>query len=144
MILIHQTQYPLESKSKKYYTTSILGHGWQHPRFRYYALWSWGGPALITGVTVLMQYLPTSLTDGYQLPEIGRCTCVFGQEGAIYYMHIVIAPMLVFNLVLFSFSSWSLCCGVWAADKKGILNKARKVYLGFRKIYSCLIYISYI
>ena len=105
----------------------IEGHGWQHPRFKYYALWSWGGPAIITGITALMQYLPPHLTEGYQLPEIGRCTCVFGQEGAVYYMHIVIAPMLVSNLLLFAFSSWSLCCGVWAADKNGGILKAKVV-----------------
>jgi hypothetical protein len=74
-----------------------------------------------------MQYLPSNLTEGYQLPEIGRCSCVFGQAGAVYYMHIVIAPMLLSNLFLFAFSSWSLCCGVWASDKKGIMNKAQKV-----------------
>ena len=111
-------------------TYHVTGSGWQHPRFKYYALWSWGGPTIITGVTILMQYLPKHLTEGYQLPEIGKCTCVFGQEGAFYYLHIVIAPMLLSNLFLFGFSSWSLCCGVWAPDRKGIINKVRKVILG--------------
>ena len=90
-------------------------------------MWSWGGPAIITGITALMQYLPSHLTEGYQVPEIGRCTCVFGQEGAVYYMHIVIAPMLLLNLLLFAFSSWSLCCGIWSAGKNRGVLKARNV-----------------
>ena len=77
-----------------------------------------------------MQFLPKHLTEGYRLPEIGKCTCVFGQEGAFYYLHIVIAPMLLSNLFLFGFSSWGLCCGVWAPDRKGVINKVRKVISG--------------
>lgn len=43
-------------------------------------------------------------------------------------MHIINAPILIVNIFLFAFSSWSLCCGVWASEKVGrdnIRNKNR-------------------
>ena len=101
--------------------------GWHHPHFKYYALWSWGGPAIVSAVTILMQYLPPDLTDGHKLPTIGATSCFLGQEGAVYYLHIVNAPILLSNLFLFSFSSWSLCCGIWAADKGRDSDPIRKV-----------------
>ena len=104
---------------KRFFVTFLyfnLVCGWQHPRFKYYAMWSWGGPGIVSAITVLMQYLPASLTEGHTLPEIGTTSCFLGQEGAVYYMHIVNAPILLSNLFLFAFSSWSLCCGIWSTD----------------------------
>ena len=86
---------------------------------------------IVSAVTVLMQYLPPSLTEGHKLPEIGTTSCFLGQEGAVYYMHIVNASILLSNLFLFAFSSWSLCCGIWAVDNKagGRDDSIRKVRL---------------
>ena len=94
-------------------------------------MWSWGGPGIVSVITVLMQYLPSSFTEGHTLPEIGTTSCFLGQEGAVYYMHIVNAPILLSNLFLFAFSSWSLCCGIWSTDimASGGADSVRKVGL---------------
>ena len=76
---------------------------WRHPKFKWYALWAWGGPAVVVGVTLAMQYLPPSYTRGAKLPGVGlEGTCFLGSEGALYYLHMINLPILMSNIVLFT------------------------------------------
>ena len=43
------------------------GGVWRHPKYRWYALWSWGGPATVVAVTLAMQYLPQTITLGNRI-----------------------------------------------------------------------------
>ena len=85
----------------------------RYTKYKWYCLWSWGCPTIVVLVTLTMQYLPKDLTRGYKLPEMGKHNCFMGQEGAIYYLHAINLPILVCNILLFLFSSWNICCGVW-------------------------------
>ena len=70
---------------------------------KWYALWAWGGPAVVVGVTLAMQYLPPSYTRGAKLPGVGlEGTCFLGSEGALYYLHMINLPILMSNIVLFT------------------------------------------
>ena len=46
-----------------------------------------------------MDSLPEELTSGLKVPEVGRKVCFLGDDGFIYYFHIVNLPLLLFNLV---------------------------------------------
>ena len=70
-----------------------------------YALFSWGLPALVVTVTIIMDSLPEELTSGLKVPEVGRKVCFLGDDGFIYYFHIVNLPLLLFNLVSYLLGS---------------------------------------
>ena len=86
------------------------------PKFKWYALWSWGFPGFVVLFTVTMQYLPEEVTDGLPVPNVGKNSCFLDKDGAIYYLHGVNLPILLANVLLFTFSSWKLCCGIWSAE----------------------------
>jgi hypothetical protein len=65
-----------------------------------YALWSWGVPAAVVSVTITMEQLPDDVTSGYKLPQIGQTRCFLGNDGIMFYFHIVNLPILVANLVI--------------------------------------------
>jgi hypothetical protein len=48
-----------------------------------------------------MEFLPRGLTEGHQLPQLGQTRCFLGNDGMIFYFHIVNLPILVANLVTF-------------------------------------------
>ena len=68
--------------------------GFQDKSFKWYALYSWGCPFLVTFVTLIMQFLPESST--YVSPQIGNRTCTLDPErGKLYYYHVINGPILV-------------------------------------------------
>jgi hypothetical protein len=108
--------------------------GWRHKRFKWYALYSWGCPAIIVAVTALMEFLPKEMTEGAILPQIGLPTralptrCLLEPKLAmIVYLNIVVAPLVCLNILMFASLAWNLCCGIWA-DKSGdpALRKQQK------------------
>ena len=78
-------------------------YGFQDPKYKFYALYSWGCPFIITSITVLMQYLPDELIgDGLTKPRIGKNNCFIDNKGngildlpQLWYFHIFNAPILV-------------------------------------------------
>ena len=81
-----------------------------------YSLWGWGFPTLLSGITIVMQYLPEPLTSGLVIPEIGKMKCFLGDRAPMfYYFHIVTGPCLLFNLLGFVCTSYNLCCGIWSS-----------------------------
>ena len=89
------------------------------PRFFRYAAWAWGAPALLTAATALVQNLPEESTGWLPRPQLGESRCFLGGSGMFFYLHLVTAPCLVFNLLGFACTSWNLCCGVWAGSTHG-------------------------
>ena len=68
--------------------------GFQDKSFKWYALYAWGCPFLVTCVTLTMQFLPES--EAYVLPKIGNRTCTLDPEwGKLYYYHVINGPILV-------------------------------------------------
>ena len=55
-------------------------------------------------VTIIMENLPEQLTAGHKLPQLGQTRCFLGDEGMIFYFHIVNLPILLANLVSFGLS----------------------------------------
>jgi hypothetical protein len=68
-------------------------------------LWSWGLPLLVVILTITVDSLPHELTKNLKVPEIGRTRCFLGDDGFIYYFHILNLPLLLANLV--SFVQWN-------------------------------------
>jgi hypothetical protein len=54
---------------------------------------------VVVAVTILMEFLPRGITEGHQLPQLGQTRCFLGNDGMIFYFHIVNLPILVANLV---------------------------------------------
>ena len=80
-------------------------YGFQDPKYKYYALYSWGCPFIITGTTVLMQYLPDEyISNGLTKPRIGKNNCFIDNKGTdlpqLWYFHMFNAPILVRTTIL--------------------------------------------
>ena len=72
-------------------------------RYKWYALYSWGCPAVITLVTLIMQYGPQSPSLVH--PNIGLNSCALEQTWALlYYSHIFIGPLLVIKIKAVDFT----------------------------------------
>ena len=66
---------------------SSIKLGIYNKKYKWYALYAWGCPSL---VTILMQYLPEEMTDGYHTPGIGENSCTLHHKwGKLVYFHIV-------------------------------------------------------
>ncbi|TRY77264.1 hypothetical protein TCAL_04042, partial [Tigriopus californicus] len=93
--------------------------GWKHKKFKWYALYSWGAPILVVVVTIAMQYSPMADDTHVVYPGIGKMRC-FLDSGwpSVFYLHIIILPLLILNVLFFISSTWNLCCGIWA-DNSG-------------------------
>ena len=68
--------------------------GCQHPSFKWYAIFSWGLPLIMTIVTLILQH--SKLGESYVLPKIGDDHCFLGSGlPTLVYFHIINAPALV-------------------------------------------------
>ena len=88
--------------------------GFKHPQYRWYALFSWGIPCLIMGVTLLMQLLPPSATQRFTTPGFGEEGCFLRSHWArFYYLYMIAGLALLINLFLFGMFIWNMFFGVW-------------------------------
>ena len=77
------------------------GLGCWNPNFKWHALFAWGCPLLMTIITIIMMFLPDSLTDGLGLVlpnfyerdesklETKPRTCSLDGEAYVYYSQIM-------------------------------------------------------
>eukprot|EP00095_Tigriopus_kingsejongensis_P008791 snap_masked-scaffold120_size336265-processed-gene-2.2 protein:Tk08791 transcript:snap_masked-scaffold120_size336265-processed-gene-2.2-mRNA-1 annotation:"centrosomal protein of 97 kda" len=100
--------------------------GIRNPLFYKYALWAWGGPALLSTITLIIHLLPDEVAQFLVKPELGVNRCFLGDRGMFLYFHIVTAPCLIFNLLGFVCTSWNLCCGVWSQRQGDPIIKAQQ------------------
>ena len=76
--------------------------GCQHPSFKWYAVFSWGLPLIMTIVTLILQH--SELGESYVSPNIGDLACFWGDGlPTLLYFHIINAPALV---ILFCFATY--------------------------------------
>ena len=89
--------------------------GFKHPQYRLYAMFSWGMPLLIAGITLLMQFLPPSTTEGLTTPGLGEESCFLRSHWArFYYLYLIAGIALLMNLCLFGMFIWNMFYGIWA------------------------------
>ena len=78
--------------------------GCQHPSFKWYAIFSWGLPLIMTFVTLILQH--SELGESYVSPNIGDDHCFLGSGlPTLLYFHIINAPALVIFRVTAATSS---------------------------------------
>lgn len=95
-----------------------------HPRFKWYALYAWGLPFIILAVTILMQHLPSDTTKQAYVPGIGRLYCFLNEKYAtLFYFHIISAPILLANVVLFLCFIYNFFFGVWAMTVTNVTDQ---------------------
>jgi len=104
-------------------TQTQVSWGCQHPHYKWYALFSWGTPLIMTIITLILQYADESLDENYIKPNIGREvefegeTCFLNSKWSLlFYFHIINAPALIANMVFFVLFMWNMLCGVWSAQ----------------------------
>ncbi|TRY76456.1 hypothetical protein TCAL_02020 [Tigriopus californicus] len=102
--------------------------GIRNPMFYKYALWAWGGPAVISVTTLFIHLLPDWVGTYIIKPDLGVTRCFLGDQGMFLYFHIVTAPCLIFNLLGFICTSWNLCYGVWSQRQGDPLVRAQQQY----------------
>ena len=77
-----------------------------YPKYKWYALYSWGCPLIVTIVTIIMQNLDEKYVEEINrnttywsttiYPKLGETTCFFPtNESKLYYFHIINGPILV-------------------------------------------------
>ena len=92
-------------RCKKEQTKKPIELGIFDKKYKWYALYAWGCPMIVTFVTVLMQYLPKEMTENYFTPGIGKDTCTLhegrGAWGKFFYFHIINGPILVNHTLLY-------------------------------------------
>ena len=89
--------------------------GFKVPKYIWYSFYGWGIPAFVMIVTLVMQFLPKHLTQGYTTPGIGEENCFLRSHWAsFYYKYLVAGVGLIFNLVLFASFTWNMWCGLWS------------------------------
>ena len=72
--------------------------GFQHPSFKWYALYAWGCPLVVTIVTIVLQEADFKGKEKIVTPGIGNDQCFFDEgQPMLFYFHIVNAPILVSN-----------------------------------------------
>jgi len=92
-----------------------------YPKYKWYALYSWGCPLIVTIVTIIMQNLDENYVEEinrnatyYIYPKLGETTCFFPtNESKLYYFHIINGPILVANLIFFVLFLRNMCFGVF-------------------------------
>ena len=78
-------------------------YGFAHPKFKGYALFAFGCPALVSIVTIVLEHLPEETQDDFIAPRIRTETCQLGEtrEGLdipkLWYFHLI----NIMNLVKF-------------------------------------------
>ena len=74
-----------------------------YPKYKWYALYSWGCPLIVTIVTIIMQNLDVEKVKQINMngtlivtPQLGEKNCFFPNNYAkLYYFHIINGPILV-------------------------------------------------
>jgi len=97
----------------------------QHRRFVYYNLYAWGGPAIISLVTIIIHLLPRASTCHLVTPGLGVEHCFFSTNWSkLFYFHGIIGVLLAANLVFYLASAYTLLFGIWASsgDSSGRQN----------------------
>ena len=75
-----------------------------HPKYKWYALYSWGCPLIVTIVTIIVQNLAKDKTKHIWTPKIGFESCFIARGFAqLYYFHIINGPVLVSFEIYFFF-----------------------------------------
>ena len=78
--------------------------GFQHPSFKWYALYAWGCPLVVTIVTIVLQVADFDGKENIVKPGIGIDNCFLDEgEPRWFYFHIVNAPILVSNFESISY-----------------------------------------
>ena len=106
----------LSAMSKSIYKTfqgiQVQGHqeqkqkyGFYHPKFKFYALYAFGCPAIVSLVTIILQYLPKEYQDSYIAPRIndqtGQSSCLLGpsrpglDKPELWYFHLINIMVMV-------------------------------------------------
>ena len=77
-------------------------------------VFGWGIPLIIMVVTLLMQLLPPSATEGLTTPGLGEEGCFLRSHWArFYYLYMIAGLALLINLCLFGMFMWNMLYGVW-------------------------------
>ena len=67
-----------------------------YPKYKWYALYSWGCPLIVSIVTIIIQNLDEEKNPYIVRPKLGETTCFFpSNEAKLYYFHIINGPILV-------------------------------------------------
>eukprot|EP00093_Oithona_nana_P005317 05317.XXX_271218_272539_1 [CDS] Oithona nana genome sequencing. len=106
------TSNPKNLQKKKY--------GFNHPKFKFFALYAFGCPALVIVVTIILQHLPEDYQEGYIAPRINNGTCLLGDSRGgfdipqLWYFHVINIFTLLSTLAFFVIFVWKITVGFWA------------------------------
>ena len=69
--------------------------------YKWYAIYAWGIPFLVTLITILMQYLPKDITQNCYTPGIDGSNCLLEPKwGMLFYFHIINGPVMVIEMII--------------------------------------------
>lgn len=88
---------------------------WQRKEFKYYLLWAYLLPILISSLTLIMDAFFED-QDSFLHPGLATENCYLSHDGHLIYQIIPMVPVLLSNLVLFGLTAWNLTFGSFSVD----------------------------
>ncbi len=87
-----------------------------------YAAYAWLLPLTMSVVTLSLQLAPDTGIDLAFLPGIEpSSSCLLSERyGKIFYLNVLVVPLLCLNVLFFLLSAWNLVYGVWANKGKHV------------------------
>ena len=67
------------------------GLGFKNPQFKWYALFGWGCPFLVTIITLIMEFHPEIENKPFGTTQ----QCYLAGKSRLYYVELIVAPILV-------------------------------------------------
>ena len=104
-------------------------YGFLNPKFRLYALYGFGCPALVTLLTIILNNVSSG--EGFIAPRIGNGRCTLGQSRdgldipMLWYFHIINILTLVSILGFFGIFVYNMTAGFWADNALANTEKER-------------------
>ena len=104
-------------------------YGFFHPDFKFYALYAFGCPAIVSIVTLVLQHVPNQ--DSFIAPRIGEFTCLLGQSRGgldnphLWYFNIINIFPTIAILVFFGIFLWQFL-GYWSKNTDRFLSDKEK------------------
>ena len=110
--------YVYEDINLDYYVFLEYRQRTQKRRFYLFNLYSWGFPASVTLVTLMIHLFGS---NNMIKPEFGQDRCIFSSYlSRLVYFHGIIAVILVINLIFFMASAYNLLFGLWSPSSNNV------------------------
>ena len=116
------SSFPSVSATKKLQVNVAWFEGFNDYRFKKYAIYGWGIEFLLTTIALIIDFLPSELTNKHVTPRFASTRCFLESRLAVlFYQFVPTGIALILNVTLYALFVWNLVCGGWANQNRQLL-----------------------